>query len=57
MFERPARLEFSATSKRTDLAISFVFTETGSGTLVHGEFDPNQNFRTLCKAQAQSPST
>ena len=40
MFDRPAHLEFSATSKRMDLAISFAFTETGSGTLVHGEFDP-----------------
>ena len=39
-FDRPGRLEFDATSKRMDLAISFTFTETASGTLVHGEFDP-----------------
>lgn len=40
VFERPARLEFDATSKRMDLAIAFTFTETASGTLVHGEYDP-----------------
>lgn len=39
-FERPSRLELSATSKRMDLAISFTFAEKGSGTLVHGAFDP-----------------
>lgn len=40
VFDRPRRLEFGATSKRMDLAISFTFTEAGSGTLVHGTFDP-----------------
>ena len=40
VFDRPERLEFSATSKRMDLAISFTFTEDGSGTLVHGTFGP-----------------
>ncbi len=40
VFDRPERLEFSATSNRMDLAISFTFTEAGSGTLVHGTFDP-----------------
>ena len=39
-FDRPERLEFSATSKRLDLAISFTFTETDSGTHVDGTFDP-----------------
>ncbi len=39
-FDRPDRLEFEATSKRMDLAISFTFTEADSGTLVHGTFDP-----------------
>ncbi len=39
-FDRPERLEFEASSKRMDLAISFTFSETGSGTLVHGTFDP-----------------
>lgn len=39
-FERPSLLEFSATSKRMDLAVSFAFTESGSGTDVHGTFDP-----------------
>lgn len=39
-FERPGRLEFTATSKRMDLDISFTYTETDTGTLVHGEFDP-----------------
>lgn len=36
----PVHLEFDATSKRMNLAIAFTFTETDSGTLVHGEFDP-----------------
>ena len=40
VFDRPARLEFDATGKRMDLAISFTFTETDSGSLVHGKFDP-----------------
>jgi hypothetical protein len=40
VFDRPRRLEFGATSKRMDLAISFTFTEAGSATLVHGTFDP-----------------
>lgn len=40
VFDRPERLEFTATSKRMDLAISFTFTDAGSGTLVHGTFDP-----------------
>ena len=40
VFDRPERLEFAATSKRMDLAISFTFTDAGSGTLVHGTFDP-----------------
>lgn len=39
-FDRPKRLEFAATSKRMNLAISFTFTEAGSGTLAHGTFDP-----------------
>ena len=39
-FERPERLEFSAISKRMDLAISLTFTETATGTLLHGAFDP-----------------
>lgn len=40
MFDRPRRLEFAATSKRMDLAISLTFTESGTGTLLHGTFDP-----------------
>ncbi|MDW3219465.1 MAG: SRPBCC family protein [Acidimicrobiales bacterium] len=40
VFDRPDRLEFAATSKRMDLGISFTLTEDGSGTLVHGTFDP-----------------
>ena len=40
VFDRPERLEFEATSKRMDLVISFTYTESGSGTLVHGTFDP-----------------
>lgn len=40
VFDRPNRLEFAATSKRMDLVISFTFTDSGSGTLVHGAFDP-----------------
>lgn len=40
VFDRPECLEFAATSKRMDLAISFTFTDAGSGTLVHGTFDP-----------------
>ena len=40
VFDRPNRLGFDATSTRMDLVISFTFTETDSGTLVHGEFDP-----------------
>ncbi|GJM37712.1 MAG: hypothetical protein DHS20C19_10790 [Acidimicrobiales bacterium] len=40
VFDRPDRLEFAATSKRMDLGISFTLTESGSGTLVHGTFDP-----------------
>ena len=39
-FDRPERLEFRSTSKRMDITISFTFAEDGSGTLVHGEFDP-----------------
>jgi Polyketide cyclase / dehydrase and lipid transport len=39
-FDRPERLEFSATSKRMDLAISFTFAETDSGTMVHATFVP-----------------
>lgn len=42
------RLEFDATSKRMDLAISFTFTETASGTLVHGNFDPSQRESWRC---------
>lgn len=40
LFERPGRLQFTATSKRMDLAISFTFTDAGSGPLVHGTFEP-----------------
>ena len=40
MFDRPERLEFAATSKRMDLSISLTFTESGSGTFMHGTFDP-----------------
>lgn len=39
VFERPDRLEFEATSRRMDLAISFTFTDADSETLVHGTFD------------------
>ena len=39
-FERPERLEFRAASKRLDLAISLTFSETGSGTVVHGTYEP-----------------
>lgn len=39
-FERPERLEFSAASKRMDLAISLTFAEEGSGTIVHGTYRP-----------------
>lgn len=39
-FDRPRRLEFAATSKRMDLAISLTFTEAATGTVVHGTFDP-----------------
>lgn len=40
VFDRPERLDFSATSKRMDLAISFTFTDADSGTHVHGTFEP-----------------
>lgn len=40
VFDRPDRLDFEATSKRMDLAISFTFTDSGSETLLHGTFDP-----------------
>lgn len=40
VFDRPDRLEFEATSKRMDLAISFTFTDTDSGTVAHGTFVP-----------------
>lgn len=39
-FDRPGHLEFEATSKRMDMAISFTFTAADSGTLVRGTFDP-----------------
>ena len=40
MFDRPERLEYSATSKAMDLAMSVTFTESGSDTLMHATFDP-----------------
>jgi hypothetical protein len=40
VFDRPGRLEFVATSKRLGLAISYTFTDEGSGTLAHGTFEP-----------------
>jgi hypothetical protein len=40
VFDRPGRLEFTSTSKRMDLEISLTFTETGSGSHLHGTFDP-----------------
>ncbi len=39
-FERPARLEFNAASKRMDLAISLTFVAAGSGTVMHGTYVP-----------------
>ena len=39
-FDRPERLGFSATSKRMDLVVSLTFTGTGSGTLLHGIYEP-----------------
>ena len=39
-FERPQRLEFSAASKRMDLAISLTFAESGSGTMMRGTYVP-----------------
>ena len=39
-FDRPARLEFSATSKLMDLAISLRFDKSGSGTELHGTYEP-----------------
>lgn len=39
-FDRPHRLEFSATSKRMDLAVALTFTDSGSGTTMHGTFVP-----------------
>ena len=39
-FERPGRLDFSATSKRMDLAMSLTFTESASGTTMHLTVEP-----------------
>ena len=42
-FQRPQRLEVRATSKAMDLAFTATFTQTGSGTSIHAEFDPAPN--------------
>ncbi|MGI9622851.1 MAG: SRPBCC family protein [Acidimicrobiales bacterium] len=39
-FDRPGRLEFGATTKLMDLTVAFTFSESGSGTDVHGTFEP-----------------
>ncbi len=40
VFDRPARLEYDATSAAMDLGITFTFTKTPDGTTIVGEFAP-----------------